>query len=72
MQRIRTFRLRFFYVGCGLMRLDLRIRTGFVGSDLYIVNQCVHRDLRIVRHFMSSHPGVVNSRIRLDTETIIL
>ena len=54
------------------MRLDLRIRTGFVGSDLYIVNQCVHRDLRIVRHFVSSHPGVVNSRIRLDTETIIL
>ena len=71
MQCIRTFRLRFFYFGCGLMRLDLRIRTGFVGSDLYIVNQCVHRDLRIVRHFVSSHPGVVNGRIGLDAKTIL-
>ncbi len=54
------------------MRLDLRIRTGSVGVDLDIVNQCVHRDLRIIYHFVSRHPGVVNSRIRLDAETIIL
>src|SRR5665647_557069 len=71
MPRFRPFRLRYFSFGCGLMRLDLRIRPGFAGCDLYVVNKCVHRTLRIVRDSMSGHQCVVDSHIRLETETFL-
>lgn len=53
------------------MRRDLRIRTGHGGPYLDLVDQCVRRDLRIARHFMSRHPGIVNNRTGLDAVTIL-